>query len=390
MNILFITRGFPSENDPMAGNYEATQAKAVVAKGHQVSVLAIQWRSILYAFGHKRLIHRVSDGVEVFEQLGIVPIIPHLFNNYKLNRWVMRRKFRKLCQQYLKSHPRPDIVHVHSLYVAKYGIILKDEFGIPTVVTEHWSGLNSGEIKDDLLLESGVYQHADKVIVVSEALKTAVKNYFGIDSVVINNMVDNRFFETQRRQTRNKVFTFVTVGRLVSIKRFDMLVEAFSQMRQKTDVKLIVVGEGAERHKIEKQIEKYSLQGKVIMVGMKKPEEVSEILCDSDCFVLSSHRETFGIVLIEAMAKGLPVISTKCGGPEVFVNKENGLLVAPDNPLEMADAMDYMVQHAEKFNSQLIRNYCYERFSQEKIAEQIVGIYQQVLNTEHTNSIQYH
>ena len=86
-------------------------------------------------------------------------------------------------------------MHVHSLYVAKYGIILKDEFGIPTVVTEHWSGLNSGEIKDDLLLESGVYQHADKVIVVSEALKTALKNHFGIDCLVINNMVDNRFFE---------------------------------------------------------------------------------------------------------------------------------------------------------------------------------------------------
>ena len=382
MNILFITRGFPSENDPMAGNYEATQAKAVVAKGHQVSVLAIQWRSILYTFGHKRLTHRVSDGVEVFEQLGIVPIIPHLFNNYKLNRWVMRRKFRKLCQQYLKSHPRPDIVHVHSLYVAKYGIILKDEFGIPTVVTEHWSGLNSGEIKDDLLLESGVYQHADKVIVVSEALKTALKNHFGIDCLVINNMVDNRFFETQRRKKTNEAFTFVTVGRLVSIKCFDMLVEAFSQVKQKMKGRLIIVGDGPERHKIEKQIEKFGLQDKVVMAGLKKPEEVSEILCESDCFVLSSRRETFGIVLIEAMAKGLPVISTKCGGPETFVNNENGLLVAPDNPHELAEAMDYMMQHAHEYDEAKIRDYCYNSFSQEKIAEQIIGTYQQVLSTK--------
>lgn len=379
MNILFITRGFPSENDPMAGNYEATQAKALVAKGHQVSVLAVQWRSILYAFGHKRLTHRVSDGVEVFEQLGIVPIIPHLFNNYKLNRWVMRRKFRKLCRQYLKNHPKPDIVHVHSLYVAKYGIILKDEFGIPTVVTEHWSGLNSGEIKDDLLLESGVYQHADKVIVVSEALKTALKNHFGIDCLVINNMVDNRFFETQRRKNTNEAFTFVTVGRLVSIKCFDMLVEAFSQVKQKTVVRLIIVGDGPERHKIEKQIEKFGLQDKIIMPGLKKPEEVSEILCESDCFVLSSRRETFGIVLIEAMAKGLPVISTKCGGPEAFVNNENGLLVAPDNPHELAEAMDYMMQHAHEYDEAKIRDYCYNSFSQEKIAEQIIGTYQQVL-----------
>lgn len=387
MNILFVTRGFPSESDPMAGNYEATQAKAVAAKGHHVSVLVIQWRSIPYLFSRKRLTHRVSDGMDIFERLGIVPIIPHLFNNYKLNRWVMRKKFEKLCRQYLKNHTKPDIVHVHSLYVAKYGIILKDEFGIPTVITEHWSGLNSGHIKDDLLLESDVYQHADKVIVVSDALKTALKNYFGIDSLVINNMVDNCFFETQRHIKKKDTFTFVTVGRLVAIKCYDMLIEAFSLMKQKVNVRLIIVGEGSERHKIEKQIERHNLQNNIVMAGLKKPEEVSEILCESDCFVLSSHRETFGIVLIEAMAKGLPVVSTKCGGPEVFVNNENGLLVAPDNPHELAEAMDYMLQHADEYDSQKIRKYCYDCFSEEKIAEQIIEVYQQVLNTKHTNTI---
>ncbi len=377
MNVLFVTKGFPTESDPMTGNYEATQAMAIAAKGHHVTVLAVRWRSILHVFNYG-VKHKKCGDIDIYERDGVVPVIPHLFNNYRLNRWMMKRSFRSFFQYYLKRYSIPDIVHIHSLFVANYSIITKEEFGFPTVLTEHWSGLNAGEIDENLASEKHVYQNADQVIVVSNALRSAIKKYYGIDSLVINNMVDNRFFEKQRQAKEDRVFTFVTVGRLVPIKHFGLLVEAFSQIKHK-NVRLVIVGEGQEYNGIKKRIEEFGLQRKVEMVGLKKPEEVADILCESDCFVLSSHRETFGIVLIEAMAKGLPVISTKCGGPEDFVNDGNGLLVEPDNSSALAEAMDYMIEHACEFDSQKIRYFCYDNFSQDKIADQIIEVYRQVL-----------
>jgi glycosyltransferase involved in cell wall biosynthesis len=80
------------------------------------------------------------------------------------------------------------------------------------------------------------------------------------------------------------------------------------------------------------------------------------------------------------MAKGLPVIATRCGGPETFLQPEHGRLVEKENVKELADAMNYMVEHLSDYNSEDIRKYCYNHFSQDVIADQIIGIYNKVLN----------
>ena len=81
--------------------------------------------------------------------------------------------------------------------------------------------------------------------------------------------------------------------------------------------------------------------------------EVSSILAHADIFVLASRKETFGIVYVEAMAKGLPVIATKCGGPEEFVNKENGILVPVDNVEELSKAMLLMYKEGQHCYSEI-------------------------------------
>ena len=78
MKILFVTRGFPSEKDPMSGNYEAVQAKALASKGHQVSILNIHWESMRYLFKSRPLKLRLEDGVAVCECIGVRSIIPRI------------------------------------------------------------------------------------------------------------------------------------------------------------------------------------------------------------------------------------------------------------------------------------------------------------------------
>lgn len=378
MKILFVTRGFPSEKDPMNGNYEAVQAKAIAAKGHEVSVIAIDWRNLLHIFESKKVVHRVVDGINVYECNRIKPSIPHVYLP-RLEKRVKQWQFKRIFQMYLKEMAMPDIVHAHIVIFAAPAIILKNEFHLPFVITEHWSRVFENNTLKRILNDMFAYKDADAVISVSEVLANSIKAKCGIDSLVINNMVTNRFFESRKNVRQGNSFTFIAVGGLRRIKRFDLLVEAFALCHFPLNVSLEIVGEGEERHLIETKIHEYSVSRQVKLLGLKTSEEVNDLLCQSDCFVLSSRLETFSIVLIEAMAKGLPVIATKCGGPETFIRAEDGLLVDKENAEKLAKAMKYMKNHSHEYNPEEIRQHCYDNFSQNVIANKIIDIYKQVI-----------
>ena len=98
-----------------------------------------------------------------------------------------------------------------------------------------------------------------------------------------------------------------------------------------------------------------------------------------DAFVLASRRETFGVVYIEAMAAGLPVIATRCGGPEDFVTEENGILIPVDDAAALTDAMEHMMLHRREYDSASISADIRRKFAPETIAARLTDIYKTVL-----------
>jgi len=376
MKVLFVPRGFPSEKDPMNGNYEAVQAEAIAAKGHEVSVIAVRWRSMIHLFECGKLKYRKVGNVLVCECNGI-RMYP--FRIPKMDKHIMRWQFKKFFQKYVSDKGMPDIVHAHIISNAAYAVVLKENYHLPFVITEHWSKMFAERISKVTMRDTFAYKKADRVICVSEALAENLKKQCGIQSVVIHNMVSNEFFKSRKIGRHDKLFRFIAVGALRDIKRFDLLVEAFAFCHFPENVKLDIVGEGIERPLIDSKIKQYGLENQVSLLGLKTPEEVSNLLCQSDCFVLSSRLETFSIVVIEAMAKGLPVIATRCGGPETFLRPEDGILVPKENAKELANAMKIMTQHNQDYDAEAIRQYCYDNFSQDVIADKIIDIYKQVL-----------
>jgi glycosyltransferase involved in cell wall biosynthesis len=387
MNILFITRGYPSLENPMKGNYEAIQAHAIAANGHQVSVLSVRWRNIFHILEKNKLLYRKDRDINVYEMVistYSIPYVSQIIGGIKILENIFKRKlFKSISKLFLLQHPEIDVIHVHTVRIASFAISIKDYSNIPIVITEHWSLLNLGVIDNTIKSYGKAYKRADSVITVSRALSDALKLHFNIDSHVVNNMVENRFFEREKqKETKNDKFTFVAVGRLESIKCFDVLIKAISVLKRQDDARLIIIGEGPERSHLENLIKENGLRDVVELAGLKQPDEVAELLSKADCFVLSSKRETFGIVLIEAMAKGLPVISTRCGGPEDFVTKDCGIFVAPNAPQEMAEAMDFMMDHVNEYDNEYIRRITYEKFSEEYISGQILKVYEEAINKQ--------
>lgn len=381
MKILFIPRGFPSDENPMDGNYEAVQAKAIAAKGHEVYVLAVKYRKLTLLFQNKRIRHREVDGVQVYECNRNNFYTPFIhFPNFDIR--FRQHQFRKVFKKLVSEIGMPDVVHAHLIKNAAPAIILKTEFGLPFVITEHWTDLNAAVIPRLTMSMTFAYHYADKVICVSDALAESLRKKCHVESLVINNMVSDHFFESRKKERKDRQIRFIGVGALRKNKRFDILVEAFALCHFSDNVQLDIIGEGEERPLIERKIKRYNIGSQVRLLGVKTPEEVSELLCQSDCFVLSSRLETFAIVVIEAMAKGLPVIATRCGGPDTFVRTEDGLLVEKENVQELSKALQYMAEHYQEYNADEIRQHCCDNFSQDVIADKIIDVYRQVVNKQ--------
>ena len=98
-----------------------------------------------------------------------------------------------------------------------------------------------------------------------------------------------------------------------------------------------------------------------------------------DCFVLPSRYETFGVVYIEAMACGKPVIAVKNGGPDDFVNDFNGILIESEDIEALADAMNYIALNYKHYDSYEISGYVRNQFSEETIAKKLETVYKEIL-----------
>ena len=375
MKVFVISRGMPSEKYPLYGIFEFDQARALAESGVDTSMLVIDFRSNAYKrkyglFSYER------DGVKVFElslPLGV----------YRRALPILQSLLLFLYKKAVKKVGKPDVIHAHFYSIAAIASIIKKKENVPFLITEHSSKLNKetnliSTLDKQLAIKA--YSSADSIIAVSKSLSLNLKNNFRCDSVVINNIVDTRNFKYVEHNN-NQDFTFLSVGNLVPLKGFDILIKAFHKaFANEKEVYLNIIGDGIERGNLQNTINQYGIGDRVKLVGQKTRSELSLMMKDANAFVLSSRSETFGVVYIEAMLTGMPVIATQCGGPEEFVNENNGILIPTDDIDSLVKALTAMRLNINKYNVAKISQECNERFSPQSIAKEIVRQYEKICN----------
>jgi glycosyltransferase involved in cell wall biosynthesis len=141
-------------------------------------------------------------------------------------------------------------------------------------------------------------------------------------------------------------FKVVTVGRLISLKQIDLLIEAVSRL---DDVGLVVVGNGPERERLEELARRLGVAERVHFAGVSSKQGTEALLSACDLFVLNSTHEGFPYVVLEAMSLGLPVVATAVGGiPEVVQHGQNGLLIAPNANGALSKTLMKLVTSSEE------------------------------------------
>jgi glycosyltransferase involved in cell wall biosynthesis len=161
-------------------------------------------------------------------------------------------------------------------------------------------------------------------------------------------------------------------------KGVDILIKAVSMLKD-MDLKVHIGGDGTYLNMFRDMAKELDVDRKCIFYGEIKPESVQDFYSKLDFYVLPSRDETFGVVVIEAMACGLPVIATRCGGPEEIITRETGILIEKENPPELARAIRSLAVNLDSYNRKAIRNYVLEKYSKDRFTESLSEVYQELL-----------
>ena len=143
---------------------------------------------------------------------------------------------------------------------------------------------------------------------------------------------------------------------------------------------ITIIGDGDLKEDLIKLAIKFNINDLIVWKGFMDRNNIVLELKNSNALVCSSKHESFGVTLVEALASGRPIVSTKCGGPEDIVNDSNGILVNVDSPNDLARGMLYVLQNSKKYNPELIYNMYLNKYSEKVIKEKYFEYYNLILN----------
>lgn len=379
MKIFLLPSWYPSKEKPLDGIFFKEQAEALVKENIEVVVVNIVIKSI-----KERDVKEEVNKLKFYEENG-VKVYRYVTYNYipRLTEIYLRYYssiLNKVISKIISIEGNPELIHIHSAIDA--GIAYsKSKMTIPYVITEHSTKyarniLNNTQKK----YLKDVFSNAKAVMAVGVGLKREISKYISEEKIkVIANPVIINDSSTTIDENKKK-FRFFSLGLLTDKKGMDVLIEAYNLNRDNLkNVELYIGGNGEEYTKLQQLIHKYNLEKDIILLGSLNREEVAYHMKNCDCFILASRFETFGIVFVEAMYYGKPVIGTKTGGPDSFVNDECGILVEIDNVKQIGESMIRMVSSYSNYNSEYIKEYCQDNFSEKVIVEKLKSIYGEVI-----------
>lgn len=279
-------------------------------------------------------------------------------------------------------HVHYAIPHAYAAYMAKK-MLLDIGIQIPIVTTLH--GTDITLVGSHPFYRPAVtfsVNHSDRVTAVSESLRQDTLRLFDIKTKieVIPNFIDtekiNRVGKPCERsllaQKEEKIITHISNFR--PLKRIMDVIKIFEGLSSEIDCKLMMVGEGPEKVKAIEYVEKTGLEDKILFLG--NSNEIDKVLCYSDLFLLPSEKESFGLSALEAMAHGVPVISSNAGGiSEVNIDGVSGYLA------DLGD-VDTMVVRAKELLSNDALHAQFKKQAKEQASkfslEKIIGKYETI------------
>ena len=287
----------------------------------------------------------------------------------------------KMYDSYVTQCGKPDIIHGHSaLWGGVLAAAIAKKHNIPFIITEHSSVIPRGIAGPrERKTAEQIYHIASKNCSISPSLivdLTPLLDLDNIDFKITPHMVDAKFVYTNPPSS-DETFNWLSVSNLVDDKGHDTLLRAFSKLNDKKSM-LTIVGDGPLMGSLQSLSKSLGIDDQVVFTGLISRDEIPNAFTNSHAFIHPSRYETQGIVIIEALATGRPVISTKCGGPNHVIKEGDGYLIPIDDEQAIVDSMKNMMNN--KWDGKSISERCIQRFGKNVIIDQLEELYNSITN----------
>ena len=381
MHIMVIPSWYANPRNKVHGSFFKEQFKALSASGEKVTVAYNEiWPlTMLGKIKEKRGISfEIDEGLRTYryKDFNYFPKNPIMFKSFN-------KRMDKLYKEIVKNEGKVDIIHAHSAF---WGAIAADyiskKYNIPLVITEHSSlkyASYSKKSYEKYIFKS--YTDADELIAVGNGLKNELEGYVNRDITVIPNTIDLNIFKKETNNsecTKDECFKYFSCSFLVEGKGMEVLIKAFSKEFKDKPGVLRIGGDGPVRNELQRLIKENGMEDKIILLGALSREEVAEEMRKCHAFVLASEHETFGVVYIEALACGKPVIGTYNGGAEDIIKDYNGIIVEKNNADALGNALLQMKHEYNMYDKDEIREKTILSYSEKVIVEKLKGVYKKI------------
>jgi glycosyltransferase involved in cell wall biosynthesis len=350
VRVLVLTTAYPAPGDPVRGIFVCEYARAV-APWCEVCVVHLD---------------RTPDVRRIeLERREEEPPVVRVRYPYRPTALSVARHFQAARRGLHAAPFRPDVIHAHFFLAAAPAVVLGRT---PVVATEHWSVFLPEDpmtLSRPLRLVARLaLERAAAVTVPSEALARALP----VPARVVPTVVDTALFHPGGEREPRRL---LAAGLFYDAKGFDLLIEAVGRV---PDVRLDLVGDGPPRPELEALARR--LGADVTFHGVVSKAELARLMRRADLFVSSSRYENNPVVVLEALASGLPVVATSVGGVPEIVGGD-GLLVGPGDAGALAAAIEEAL--GREFDRAAIADRARERYSAERIGPDLVALYERAV-----------
>ena len=289
-------------------------------------------------------------------------------------------RMRELYKMATERWGEPDIFHAHvSLPGGYVAAQIGRKTGIPVVVQEHYSGFESNARfwwrTGCFVREMG--RHVKGFYAISPGFakriaRTGLLNVTG----VLPNPVDTKMFCPLPNKAPGGSFKIVTTGNMGWLKGTDILFEALRSLSGRLDWSLTLCGKTSNQKKYSKWLDDSEFSARVTLPGKVSQERLAEVYSASDLYVVSSRSETANVSMLQALACGIPAVTTRCGGPESLIDNTVGLSVSAANPAALTKAIIEVAKTQDRYDPVLLHQFVEKRYSKTAIAKMVLKAYE--------------
>jgi glycosyltransferase involved in cell wall biosynthesis len=307
----------------------------------------------------------------------------------KLRNWISAGL--SAYRYYERKYGKPDIIHAHGRFLNAGALALRihNHKQIPFIYTEHSTSYQLGVApRDAKPILHEIVDKASAFITVSKSLLNDFELFLGRQiphALVMPNTMDPIFEETLKKVLNTDQFSFLNISSFHRKKGLDILLKSFKKAFSGNPYyKLTICGDGPLKDELLALQDELGLKDSVQFTGNITKQEIKKQLDASNALVVSSLHETFGVVVIEALSRGCPVVSTRCGGPEDIVDEESGILVKAGDEHELAEALKKMATDYSHYDIKKIQDRAISEYGSKAFLYSSENLYRSVLKKKAT------